>query len=456
MRRDPDSRLVDAFVERAQHGVGLVSEDILEAGWRRLEEPLGHAPSAHGVVTPEPRRWLRAWVAGFATASALAVLSLGIYRLVPQARPTSLHYTVEGTVLHEGHAITATQVGSHVLFSDDSRIDLGQRAQMKMGAIHARGAEIRLVDGAIDVYVKPSAHGDWLFRAGPFRVHVKGTAFHMDFSANRGRLDLHMSSGLVEVHAPPDRVLRVAAGDSVELYAEPRDSIPGQATSPERADDGEASPASAPVAAQPPEAAPQVPSAPTTILPAAPTPSRKEPAPAPDRHRSTALAKPAREAPIAGPVSWPRLLTKGRFGQVVDEAQARGIPATLAGADAADLSALADAARYTKRFDLARQALLAVRSRFAGGEHARDASFFLGRLGEAAHDPSTSALGWYEAYLRESPRGLYASEALGRKMTLLLPIDRTRAGQAARQYLERFPRGPQAELAHSLLGTGAE
>jgi hypothetical protein len=345
-----------------------------------------------------------------------------------------------------------------VLFSDDSRIDLGQRAQVKMGSVHARGAEIRLVDGSIDVYVKPNPHGAWLFSAGAFRVHVKGTAFHMDFSAERGRLDLHMSSGLVEVNAPPDRVLRVAAGDSVELYAEPREAIPAEATSPVRADDGApASQASPPAAAQAPEAAPHVPSAPTSLVPrTVPPPSRKELAAAPDRHRTMALARPARDATLAEPMSWPRLLTKGRFGQVVDEAQARGIPATLAGADAVDLSALADAARYTRRFDLSRQALLAVRTRFAGSEHARDASFFLGRLGEAAHEPAASALAWYEAYLRETPRGLYASEALGRKMTLLVPIDRTRAGQAARQYLERFPRGPQAELAHSLLGTGAE
>jgi TolA-binding protein len=163
------------------------------------------------------------------------------------------------------------------------------------------------------------------------------------------------------------------------------------------------------------------------------------------------MAMPANEPSEPAPVAWSKLLAKGDFASVITEAERRGIGATIAQSSAADLSSLADAARYTKRYDLARQVLLTMRSRFAGAEHARDASFFLGRLAEAVPDRSESALGWYETYLREAPRGLYASEALGREMALLAQHSPERARKVAGQYLARFPQGPQAELARSLL-----
>ena len=128
----------------------------------------------------------------------------------------------------------------------------------------------------------------------------------------------------------------------------------------------------------------------------------------------------------------------------------------IAQATAAELASLADSARYTKRHDLARQVLLAIRARFAGSEHARDASFFLGRLAEASTSRPDAALTWYDTYLGEASHGLYASEALGREMTLLARSAPERARKVARSYLERFPRGPQAELARSLLESDSE
>ena len=62
-----------------------------------------------------------------------------------------------------------------------------------------------------------------------------------------------------------------------------------------------------------------------------------------------------------------------------------------------------------------------------------------------------AALTWYETYLRESARGPYAGEALGREIALLARTDRPRARRSAQLYLERFPHGTQAELARSLL-----
>jgi hypothetical protein len=148
---------------------------------------------------------------------------------------------------------------------------------------------------------------------------------------------------------------------------------------------------------------------------------------------------------------WGRLIAQGEFAAVVKDAETQGLDATLAGASAADLTALADAARYIRRTDLARQALLGLRARFPGTARAGDAAFFLGRLAESPVSSASAAVAWYETYLAESGRGPYAGEALGREIALLSRTDRARAQKAAETYLERFPHGTQAELAKSLL-----
>jgi len=56
--------------------------------------------------------------------------------------------------------------------------------------------------------------------------------------------------------------------------------------------------------------------------------------------------------------------------------------------------------------------------------------------------------GWF---VREN-----AAEALGREITLFSRTDRTRARAAAQQYLERFPRGAQADVARARLQAPAE
>lgn len=150
-------------------------------------------------------------------------------------------------------------------------------------------------------------------------------------------------------------------------------------------------------------------------------------------------------------MAWSSLIAQGDFAGVVKDAERRGLDVTLASASAAELTSLADAARYTRHNDLARQALLGLRGRFPGTARAGDAAFFLGRMAETPASSPGAAVTWYETYLRESARGPYAGEALGREIALLARTDRTRASRAAQLYLERFPHGTQAELAKSLL-----
>jgi len=425
---DPSSeRRVETFVALAEHKFGILSQERLDRGWQRIQEPLLGDRSAHHIVPQRSPRG-RTWLLGFALASAVAVLALLAFRVRPAGPEPVLRYVIEGPAASQGNAITSpSDSASRLHFSDQSRIDLGPSTNMTVDKLDARGAQIGLVDGVLDVYVKPRGNASWRFHAGPFRINVKGTAFHLAFAADRSRLTLQMKSGLVEVLAPPNRTITVGKDESLDLYAEP-----GQAEAPPT-----------PAQAAPPAA--HAPHAVASVGRNAAVIARGSGPLESARHRT---AMPTGEP---GAVVWSKLLATGDFADIVADAERRGIANTIAQVNASDLSALADAARYTKRNDLARQVLLAMRSRFAGADHARDASFFLGRLAEAVQDPSESALDWYETYLREAPRGLYASEALGREMALLAPSAPERARKVAGLYLARFPHGTQSELARLLL-----
>jgi predicted TPR repeat methyltransferase len=112
--------------------------------------------------------------------------------------------------------------------------------------------------------------------------------------------------------------------------------------------------------------------------------------------------------------------------------------------------ALADAARFSSRAELARRALISVRQRFAATPAAADAAFVLGKMEDDTGQRAT-ALAWYDRYLTEAPSGHFAAEALGRRMLALRALGNASASrQAAEEYLHRFPDGPYVSVAQEL------
>jgi hypothetical protein len=138
---------------------------------------------------------------------------------------------------------------------------------------------------------------------------------------------------------------------------------------------------------------------------------------------------------------------------VVADAEVRGVDAVLEGAPLRDLVALADAARYTGRQDVARRALLAERARFSSSPEARAAAFLLGRIADDGGGSPATAIRWYDDYLREAPGGAFAAEALGRKLGALRCAGDPGARAAATEYLRLYPEGPYAAQARDLLGS---
>ena len=155
-------------------------------------------------------------------------------------------------------------------------------------------------------------------------------------------------------------------------------------------------------------------------VPAVETPTDRPPAvpQGPAVQGGAAPSRPTAVAAIEGDHRWAETLAAGHLDRILAEVKKAGVKATLERATSDDLFALADAARYRRHVELARDALLAERRRFPNSPRTLDVAFLLGRVEEMRERGMAQAVEWYDDYLTRTPSGTYASEALGRKMTL--------------------------------------
>ena len=413
----------------SEAGSGEVERAVHERGKARLLDALA-------ASKPPARGWSRR-----AAAVAVAV-ACACALLFAWARPRShLGLTVDGGA-------------STLRFSDGSTIALAEGARARVADVSAHGARILLESGEARARIVHAPGTAWSIEAGPFTIAVTGTAFDVGWRADEGTLDVRMIEGVVVVRGPqaPEGVVlhagqRLVAGGAEASLRIDTTAAPERSTSPTAepaAPSASTKPPAAPVQDGPPQLAPSpspsAAAAPVTMGGAPPNP------PAPSSGAGSA-AKPEPSAPP----TWAQRVAAGDFAGVLAEADARGIDAALDGASLADLGALADAARYRGRFDLARRALVVERARFAGSREAANAAFLLGRIAEDAQGAPAAAVVLYDRYLAESPGGPFAEEALGRKMVSL----RRSAGLAAarsvaEEYLRRYPQGAYAAAAREL------
>lgn len=391
-------------------------------------------PGSSSSPDPDALRWLsrarrrrrnrkRLMIGVAATAIVIAGTLMGLRRreVLPDKE---LSYRLDNAELQAGGYISVSDSAESLLaFSDGSRVRLSPRARGRVVDLSARGARFALESGkaSVDIVQGPRAH--WVFQAGPFSITVHGTSFTVAWNPVEAEFEMRLQKGTVSVSGP-------VGGSEVWLHA-------GQAlkvslrdqTSPMGTVDTRGVPAAAS-------------GAPEGTLPVAPSPANQ-----------TANSTPTRSSPPRwSNRGWKAVLAEGKAASVLSEAERSGVPLVLEQADSEDLRALANAARYAGRYALARQALVAQRRRFSGSDYAHEASFFLGRLYDGASDGATDALRWYERYMVEAPTGEYASDALGRKMTILKRWHREdEALDVARDYLRRFPDGTYANAARALV-----
>ncbi len=401
----PTAELIK-LAQRELRGDSVLSED---AGFARLQ-------ARRAAATPSV--WSKGWLAGgVALASAGALAAVLLY----PAEPPAITFEVAGGSLAASGKIVG-QEGTRIRFSDGSEATLSQGTEARVRNVTEHGAEVLLERGSMRVSIAKKPEASWKVAAGPYDVRVTGTAFDVSWSAQAQAFDLRMQTGAVIVTGPlaQSGILLKAGQHLFGGVAEGRLTLEG----------GEAA-----AQAQPPTAALPEPSPEPEPTPALPTPAPGATAIAPSRSGSE-------------PHAWTKQVAQGRFNDVLEQAEQRGLARTLDTGSLEELSALADAARYAGRGAIAKRVLLAERQRFPTSNAARDAAFFLGRLAE---DSGSGAVEWYERYVAESPRGAYASQAFGRKMMLLYKQRGVSAAKPiADDYLSRYPNGPYAAAARKI------
>ena len=161
----------------------------------------------------------------------------------------------------------------------------------------------------------------------------------------------------------------------------------------------------------------------------------------------------ALQADATAQSAWLALMQAGRLKDAYLAAEAEGFEVLCDTAEATDLLALADGARFAGRSDRARVALFRVRARFAATPPSALAAFRLGTIAQDQEHAYGQAAHWLRTCMQEQPAGTFAREAHGR----LIEVERqlgnlNEARRLAQQYLQRWPDGPHAPLARSLAG----
>jgi TolA-binding protein len=362
--------------------------------------------------------------------SAIAVLALVVAGMAALrfGRPdANLSYRVDGRAPPARGYVLAPSSQSSLAFSDGSRVMLSARARGRVVEVSSSGARFALEEGLVAVDIVHRPNGRWLFEAGPFLVTVHGTSFTVEWHPVEAIFELRLRNGAVSVSSPvAPALLGLRAGQTLKVSLRDQTSTVGtwdtETISP--------APSSSISSSAPPASV-------SALLAPAPLPPASV------------------EAPNWSNRRWPNAVTDGKAAAVLAEADRLGMAHVLRHAASDDLWALANAARYAKRYTLAEQALTEQRRRFPGSEHAREAAFLLGRLHDGDPGGPSVALAWYERYLIEAPQGTYVPDALGRKMTLLERWDRRAEAVAqAAEYLRRFPQGTYANAARLLLREG--
>ncbi|HEX5098209.1 MAG TPA: FecR domain-containing protein [Polyangiaceae bacterium] len=361
-----------------------------------------------------------------AVVVALTLAPLLVSRFFPGSRtpaPVEVAHVAGGKILEAGYLAEVGGKGMELSFNEGSRFSLTPGTRGRLRTVSAEGVRLALDRGAASLRITPNHERHWWVEAGPFVVSVTGTDFTVKWDPASEELAVKLRQGRVAVSGP-------IVGD--ELVLRPGQNLTVNLTKRETVISEEG--ADQPSVAAPAEPAASAPAAPAT---GAATPAAASAAGAPSA--------------ASGVRRWREALASGQWDRILADVERDGVEASLRTLSSDELFALADAARYRRRTDLARSALLAQRERFPNSSRAPDAVFLLGRVEELRAEGKPRALQRYDEYLARAPNGTYAAEALGRRMILVKELEGPEsARRIAVEYLRRFPQGSYAEAAHTL------
>lgn len=325
-----------------------------------------------------------------------------------------------------GRAISTSSAGERdwlaavgakrIAFSDGTSVTLAANSDARVQSTTRDGASLELRAGNLRLDVVPRDSYNWEVAAGAFSVRVKGTVFDVAWDPATLELDVQVERGAVAVSGGPlqgemliTKGQRLVASQlSGDTFLSTQDR---SATEPGAADELGTDIENAGV----------------------PGPSATELAVAPEFSKSKARSA--------------RVLRATDPEEDSPEPPKESADQLLRRADAS--RALGDAAQAT-------ELLLQVRQRFPGTSQASLAAYTLGVTAFMNRGSSGEGARWFQTYLRESPSGPLAREALGQLMEAEARAgNQGAARQSALRYLELYPSGPHRHAAQVLTGVRA-
>jgi len=378
-----------------------LDEAELAQVWRRVRD-------AQAERRVAPRRWRYAIATGVAVATA-AVL------LVAWPRGHRASGALAGDVaLTPGAQIDATAPRA-IAMADGSRVTLAPEARLEVLANEGDKFVTAVRRGKVGFDVRPGGPRKWIIETDLATVEVVGTAFAVERSAVELSVTVERGVVLVRGERVPGRVVRLTAGQHVEVAAAIATAPPPPAPALDRV------PPVTPAIDRAPPPAPAIDRGP----PPAPAIDRVPTAPALDRTPPIVAPPPVPPPPVAPPPVAPPPV---------------------------DIIARADALVAAGQHARAADALEAYLADARGDATAGLAAFLLGRLAQdQLAQPQRAAEAFARVRAIGSPRAIQ-EEALVRQARALARAGRAAdARAAARGYLDQYPGGARAAEMTALL-----
>lgn len=373
-----------------------------------------------------------AWLGGV----AFAVLAAAAFVLIHRRAPIT--FEIDGALGVTNTWLAAPQGAPLSLgFSEGTKVRLEAASRARVADLDAHGASLALEGGHLHAEVVHKVDSAWKVVAGPFTVNVTGTVFDVNWDPNSEELAVSVSRGSVRVwDSSTGSEQAVRASETLRATAAQHHLVVARSeASSER------------VAAGP---------APVVRENVAPdnAPVENATADARDATNTTpdSVGEPLLGKSDAAASEWREFAKRGALREAFASAEVAGFARTCASASSAELLLLGDGARLSGKPERAMEALLTLRRRYPGDPRRAAAAFSLGKVSFDQRGAYEQAAEWFSTSIREQPGGPLAREASGRLIEALRRADDSAgARRAARDYLSKYPEGPHADLARSVL-----
>jgi len=383
------------------------SEDELATTRRRF------LAAANAPARPANRM---VWVATPVVLTTVAAAAAALLYVVTSVEPT-LTATSAGANVAIGDWISSTGDDVGIAFSDGTQITLDAQSQARIVSMDSKGAHLLLERGHADLDVVHTGSADWSLTAGPFNVLVTGTHFGTDWSPEDQTLVIRMAEGSVVVTGPLLDGEQIVS-DVGTLTVSLRDNRTQLTNGP--------LPEVAAVVEEEPEVEAEAPLRIERQLPPAPVEAQVD----------------------VSVVTWKDLAGDGKYKDALSLAREVGVDGILQRSNSTDLYLFGDMARLAGDYGLAGTSFESLRNRFPGTRYAAEASFMLGKMAYDQDKNYRGAASWLNIHLDERPNGASTEDAMA---LLMLSYDkagdRPSTRSAARNYLDRFPKGKSASQA---------